>query len=59
MDNYPDDIRNFDNDPRSPFYVEPICRECGMEEIDCICNDRCDECGELRNRVVDECTCNK
>jgi hypothetical protein len=20
MDNYPDDIRNYDNDPRSPFY---------------------------------------
>ena len=23
MDNYPDDIRQYDNDPRSPFYVEP------------------------------------
>jgi hypothetical protein len=36
--NYPDDIRRFDNDPRSPFYVEPIinCRECGHAiEEDC------------------------
>ena len=23
MSNYPDDIRQYDNDPRSPFYVEP------------------------------------
>jgi hypothetical protein len=22
-DNYPDDIRNYDNDPRSPFYKDP------------------------------------
>ena len=22
-DNYPDDIRSYDNDPRSPFYEEP------------------------------------
>lgn len=22
-ENYPDDIRNYDHDPRSPFYVEP------------------------------------
>jgi hypothetical protein len=22
-DNYPDDIRQYDNDPRSPFYVDP------------------------------------
>jgi len=22
--NYPDDIRQYDNDPRSPFYVEPV-----------------------------------
>jgi hypothetical protein len=22
-DNYPDDIRMYDNDPRSPFYVDP------------------------------------
>jgi len=39
MDNYPDDIRNYDNDPRSPFYIEPpICDECEEEltqDIDC------------------------
>ena len=23
MDNYPDDIRQYDSDPRSPFYEEP------------------------------------
>ena len=29
-DNYPDDIRNYDNHPSSPFYVEPpICEVCG------------------------------
>jgi len=22
-ENYPDDIHQYDNDPRSPFYVEP------------------------------------
>lgn len=33
-DNYPDDIRNYDHDPRSPFYVPPPeCSECG-EELD-------------------------
>jgi len=32
-DNYPDDIRKYDSDPRSPFYVEPIiyCVICGDE----------------------------
>lgn len=28
--NYSDDIRMYDNDPRSPFYKEPPeCEECG------------------------------
>jgi hypothetical protein len=28
--NYPDDIRNYDDDPRSPFYEDgPECQECG------------------------------
>jgi hypothetical protein len=39
MNNYPDDIRMYDNDPRSPFYVEPpTCEECEEEleqDIDC------------------------
>ena len=28
--NYPDDIRAYDNDPRSPFYIPPIlhCEAC-------------------------------
>ena len=34
-DNYPDNIRQFDDDPRSPFYVGgPECDWCG-EEMDC------------------------
>ena len=24
LDNYPDDIRQYDDDPRSPFYVDPM-----------------------------------
>ena len=29
-DNYPDDIRMYDHDPRSPFYEEPMieCQLC-------------------------------
>ena len=30
MDNYPDDIRSFDNDPRSPFYSSPFD---GLDEM--------------------------
>jgi hypothetical protein len=27
--NFPDDIHNYDDDPRSPFYEEPeLCQEC-------------------------------
>jgi hypothetical protein len=45
MSNYPDDIDNYKNDPRSPLYEEPIqwcehCEQiidedglCGCEEI--------------------------
>jgi hypothetical protein len=42
MDNYPDDIRKYDNDPRSPFYVSerwdelawlcPVCDEIQPED---------------------------
>jgi hypothetical protein len=32
MSNYPADIRNYDHDPRSPFYNAPVCPECGEEE---------------------------
>ena len=27
MNNYPDDIRSYDDDPRSPFYEEPLSDE--------------------------------
>jgi hypothetical protein len=35
-DNYPDDIRNYDHDPRSPFYKpKPIeCKGCGKEVME-------------------------
>jgi len=32
FDNYPDDIRQYDDDPRSPFYVDP--NEWQIEEAD-------------------------
>ena len=39
MNNYPDDIRSYDLDPRSPFYIEPPkCEECEVEldsDVDC------------------------
>jgi len=41
-DNYPDDIRNFDNHPNSPFFEPEVCEEC-REEFDsdgaCACED--------------------
>ena len=34
MSNYPDDIRNYDNDPRSPFYPdEPTCPHCDSDDV--------------------------
>ena len=33
-DNYPDNIRQFDNDPRSPFFNDPdyeLCSKCDKE----------------------------
>lgn len=48
MNNYPDDIRQYDHDPRSPFYEEPVgyCESCGhvLEEGVC-CNEYCEWCG--------------
>ncbi len=54
-DNYPDDIRRYDNDPRSPFYVEPsdYCKNCSEKHDVCemqedphsgeghFCSDKC------------------
>lgn len=37
MSNYPDDIRNYDHDPRSPFYEEWHCPICGGHENDVDC----------------------
>ena len=45
IDNYPDDIRSWDHDPRSPFYVEPprYCTDCGNlideEDEECSCEE--------------------
>ena len=53
MSNYPDDIRKYDNDPRSPFYVETYthCEQCekkldeeeGVVEYEdsCFCSHDC------------------
>jgi len=39
MSNYPDNIRQYDNDPRSPFYSEgPMCPEC-EEPLECDSQD--------------------
>jgi hypothetical protein len=43
-DNYPDDIREYDNHPHSPFYVEDTTFEC----------DHCGECGDADNMTDDE-----
>lgn len=43
--NYPDDIRSYDRDPRSPFYQEvvidtvEICWCCDKPEDQCECED--------------------
>ena len=37
MSNYPDDIRQYDDDPRSPFFLdptEPVCGTCGHYILD-------------------------
>jgi hypothetical protein len=46
--NYPDNIRDFDTDPRSPFYQAPPCEHCGQDFDECDC---CESCG----LPVDEC----
>jgi hypothetical protein len=35
MSNYPDDIRQYDNDPRSPFSEAVVCPDCGCEDCEC------------------------
>jgi len=48
-DNYPDDIRQYDNDPRSPFYVgdEECCEEC--YDLGYFCGNCESDCEELRD----------
>jgi hypothetical protein len=51
VSNYPDDIHNYDNDPRSPFFVDPnyVCDGCNQAFEECdMGNERyCWEC--MRN----------
>ena len=42
MNNYPDDIDRYSNDPRSPLYEAPPCENFGQEFDDCDC---CESCG--------------
>lgn len=44
MSNYPDNIRGFDDDPRSPFYIAPEGEECPQccEPYDV--SDACQNC---------------
>jgi len=35
--NYPDDIRQHDHNPASPFFNVDICRDCGKCEFTCDC----------------------
>lgn len=45
MSNYPDDIRRYDDDPRSPFHhdeadnEEPRCHNCENYEDECDCEE--------------------
>jgi len=50
MSNYPDNIRQFDNHPMSPFYVEPtyVCAQCNTpnEIADMRTETCCKQCAE-------------
>jgi len=45
--NYPDDVRQYDHNPLSPFYSPPCCPCCGEEAIE-------ERDGELWCPVCDE-----
>ena len=61
MNNYPDNIHQFDNDPRSPFYIEgPICPDC-EEHLECDSQDEfgipesyCPKCISDENYLDDD-----
>lgn len=48
VSNYPDDIEQYNNDPRSPLFVDPtyVCSGCNQsfEEIDMANEKFCWEC---------------
>jgi len=39
MSNYSDDVRLFDDDPRSPFYKDPGCDTCNDDTGLCSCEE--------------------
>lgn len=49
-DNYPDDIRNYDDHPLSPFYIDPwfLCKECDswFDAMDMANENYCRKCAE-------------
>jgi hypothetical protein len=68
FDNYPDDIRQYDNDPRSPFYVQPpvdcaYCHaSCDLDDMtetkfgdELFCGDECKESFELERYGCTDC----
>ncbi|RKY42311.1 MAG: hypothetical protein DRP85_03230 [Candidatus Makaraimicrobium thalassicum] len=64
MSNYPDDIRNYDDDPRSPFHIEKfICEECDiefkddreLEDHDIKVHSVCLNCGLVSQEITDYC----
>lgn len=55
MSNYPDDIRRFDHDPRSPFYIEWRCPVCNAYEGETECTtDYCETHEEWNEEYDDE-----
>jgi len=37
MNAYPEDIKQFNTDPRSPFFDGYVCTDCKKSDIDCEC----------------------
>ena len=51
--NLPDDIGDYDHDPRSPFYDDRGCDKCREAEEDYADPTPCKGCGNLKH----ECDC--
>ena len=46
MSNYSDDIRSYDDDPRSPFYKDPGCDTCNDDTGLCSCEEDLEQARE-------------